>query len=148
MSTLGDDLDGALAPGVVRAERDGREVEVEVVDVDRLGAAVRSVRVRVPDAGDLREQAQRLPDALRTLPDRIVPVEIAPTLGGAVYRSRLGDVREGRYFEVRTTPREAQVERLQAGPEGREPVPFTVTREQLRRLVDDVSDALSPVPEE
>lgn len=141
---LGERLDAALAPGVVRAEAEGRTAEVEVAEVDRLGARVRAVRVEVPRGDTLGAQAERLPEALRVLPDRVVPVEVDPGLGGAVLRSRPRDVRDGEFFEARADGRSLTLGRRRAGPEGREDVPFTLTREQLRRLVDDVGDALAP----
>ena len=61
--TLGTSLDGALQPGPVRAEANGASAEVEVVDVDRLGARVRSVRVNGAHPVDVVTHAGRLPEA-------------------------------------------------------------------------------------
>lgn len=142
MSGLGDALDRAIAgPGVVRVEHEGRVAEVDVVDADRLG--VRVLRVRMEGVGRagpqaVRDAAERLPDALRALPDRMVTVEVAPTLGGAVLRSAPEDVRNREFFEARTDGRVTEVERVRVGTTGREPVPFTMTREALGRIVDKV----------
>lgn len=143
-------LDGALRKGTVRVGQGGWTVEVEVTDADRLGVSVRGVRVRGPERGDVVGQAQRLPEALGVLPDRVRPLEVDPALGGAVLRSRVRTPREGgarEYFEVRTDGREVSVEKLRAGPNGRAAVPFTLTREQLGRLVDDVGEAIGSDPE-
>jgi hypothetical protein len=100
--------------------------------------------VRVPAAGAIDEQAHRLPDALRVLPERVRPVEIAPSLGGAVLRSHPDDMVNREYFEVRTNGQEVTVERHRGDADGREQVPFTVTREQLGRMVDDLGRAMGP----
>lgn len=135
---LGAAIDAALEPGVVRVEQDGATAEVDVVDVDRLGATIRGVRVRVPEPTDLAHRVERLPDGVRALGDRIVPVEVAPTLGGAVLRSDPRDIVDGEYFDVRTGTEGTHVTRQRRG----EAVPFTLTRGQLRRLVDGVEEAM------
>lgn len=144
MSSLGATVDAALKPGTIHAEHEGRAAEVEVVDVDRLGATVRGIRVHVPTSAPLGEQAARLPEAVRTLPDRVVPIEVDPRLGGAVLRSHPKDIVDREYFEVRAGGGEASIARHRVGDGTHASVPFTVTREQLRRLVDDVGDALAP----
>ena len=136
--SLGRQLDVGLAPGPVRSEREGATAEVDVEDVDRLGVRVRSLRVTGASPVGIRAHTDRLPDALRVLPDRVVPVEVAPTLGGAVLRSHPAQVRDREYFEVRTDGRAVDVERVRSGDAGREAIGFTLTREQLRRLVDDL----------
>ncbi len=140
MSGLGDALDRAiLGPGVVRVEHEGRVAEVDVVDADRLGVRVLRVRVegsasRGPDA--VRDAAARLPEALRGLPERMITVEVAPALGGAILRSAPDDVQNREFFEARTDGRVTELERVRALPSGRERVPFTITREALGRIVD------------
>lgn len=141
MSELGGRLDRALAgPGIVRVEHEGRVAEVDVVEVDRLGVRVRSVRVDAGPAGvSVQEAAARLPGALRGLPERLVTVEVAPTLGGAVVRTAAEEVRGREFFEARTDGRVTDLERVRVSADGRERVPFTVTREVLGRIVDRVS---------
>ncbi|MDO9280630.1 MAG: hypothetical protein Q7U06_01910 [Pseudomonadota bacterium] len=139
--TMADRLDGTLAPGVVRVDEGGVHAEVDVVDVDRLGVSVRGVKVRTDSGtGDVVDHAARLPRALGALADKLRPIEVDPTLGGAVLRSK---VRRQEYFEVRSDGREVSVEKLRRGPDGRAAVPFTLTREQLGRLVEDVGEALA-----
>jgi hypothetical protein len=138
--TLGDELDGRLAPGRVRVEQDGRTAEVDVADVDRLGVSVRGIKIGGGTGGVLG-QAARLPEATSVLPERVQPVEVDAGLGGAVLRSV---PRHREYFEVRTNGHEATIERLRGGPEGRVRIPFTLTREQLGRLVDDVGEGMRP----
>ncbi|MDP2307629.1 MAG: hypothetical protein Q8P18_16520 [Pseudomonadota bacterium] len=144
LPTLADGLDRSLMPGSVEVDIDGVHAEVDVVEVDRLGVSVRGVRVREATArtrggGDVVGHARRLPEALGVLGEKVVPVEVDPTLGGAVLRSK---PRRQEYFEVRSDGREVSVEKLRRGPEGRARVPFTLTREQLGRLVDGVGEVL------
>jgi hypothetical protein len=145
---LGAQLDRQLVAGPVRVEGEGCTAEVDVEDVDRLGVRVRGLRVTGSAPGDITKQAERLPDACRALPERIVPVEIAPGLGGAVLRTDPREVVEREFFEVRTDGRAVTVGRVQSGPEGREARPFTVTREQLKRLVDGLGEAMEPRAED
>lgn len=144
---LGAAVDAALQPGIVRVEQDGTRAEVDVVDVDRLGATIRGVSVHVPEPVGLSRQVERLADGLRALGDRIVPVEVAPNLGGAVLRSDPRDIVDGEFFDVRTGPSGTAVTRQHRGPDGAEPRSFTLTRGQLRRLVDGIEEAILP-PEE
>ncbi len=142
MSQITRPFDDALQPGEVVAEVDGARAEVEVVDLDRLGVTVRRVRVTGEDIG-VRRAADALPEALRALPDRLAGVEVDPRLGGAVLRSvpadvrRHGDARE--FFEARTDGASVVVERARVG-QGREVVPWTLTREQLGRIVERTAE--------
>ncbi|MES2643982.1 MAG: hypothetical protein V4850_31120 [Myxococcota bacterium] len=138
-STLADRLDRRLTPGVVKVDHGGVHAEVDVVEADKLGVSVRGVKVRTDGKGNVADQAARLPGALGALADKVRPVEVDTTLGGAVLRSR---VRRQEYFEVRSDGSEVTVEKLRRGPDGRAAVPFTLTREQLGRLVEDVGEAL------
>ncbi len=130
-------LDEALNAGAgrVEAETERGTVDVEVTDVDRLGVRVRGVTVRRSAPADVVEEAGRLPDALRALPERVVPVEVSRSLGGARLRSV---PREREFFEVdveggKTSVRKTRV--VDGEREGRE---WTMTREQLERLVREM----------
>lgn len=136
---LAETLDRKLAKGTVRADDGEVRAEVDVTDLDRLGVSVRGVRVRSATKGDLRGCVERLPDALDALPEPVSPVEVDPVLGGAVLRS---PPRRREFFEVRTDGQEVSVEKLRMGPDGRAKVPFTLTREQLGRLVEGVGEAV------
>lgn len=142
---LAETLDRKLAPGTVRADDGVVRAEVDVTDLDRLGVSVRGVRVRSHTKGDLRGCVERLPDALDVLPEPVTPVEVDATLGGAVLRSQ---PRRREFYEVRTDGQEVSVEKLRMGPDGRAKVPFTLTREQLGRLVEGVGGAVGPPPDE
>jgi len=137
---LAETLDKKLVRGqTVRVDDGASRAEVDVVDVDRLGVSVHGVRVRGADRGDLRRCVEALPDALDALPEAVAPVEVDFTLGGAVLRS---PTRKREFYEVRTDGQEVSVEKLRVGPDGRARVPFTLTREQLGRMVEGVGGAL------
>jgi hypothetical protein len=88
---------------------------------------------------DIALEAAALPDRVRTLPDRVVPVEVDPGLGGAILRSHPDDMREQEFWELDVRRRSTTVRKQRVRPDGqREGVDFTLTREQLGRLVDEV----------
>lgn len=137
MKALDDALDGARE-GTVRAAEGGVEVEVDVLDVDRLG--VKCSRLRVHRAGplDVAEVAEGLPDRVRALGEALVPVEVDPGLGGAVLRSEPED---HEFYELGVQASgDLELRRWKGGPGvDREPADFTLTRKQLGRLVDELS---------
>lgn len=136
--TLARALDDVLQPGPVHAEAEGRRVEVDVRDADRLGVTVDRIRVSGPRE-DVRARAERLPRALaRGLGEELTPIEVDPGLGGAVLR---GPVDQGRFTEVSVDPESVTIRRHELHEDGRRPAPFTLTREQLGRIVDGVGDA-------
>ena len=141
---LGDKLDlPGVKTGPIEVETETGQVQLDLADADRLGASIDRLRVSVPNAAPLGEQATGICRRLRHLPERLVPVEVDERLGGGILRSDPDDMRGKRYFEVGLDGSGATVERFQAAPDGgREREPFTVTREQLDRLVDDLADEL------
>lgn len=141
---LGDKLDlPGVKTGPIDVEADTGRVQVDLADADRLGASIDRLRVSVPSAVPLADQATRICRQVRHLPERLVPVEVDERLGGGVLRSDPADMRGKRYFEVGLDGSSATVERFKASPGGgREREPFTVTREQLGRLVDDLAEQL------
>ncbi|MEQ1568692.1 MAG: hypothetical protein ABMA64_23845 [Myxococcota bacterium] len=134
-------LDSAPAGGgTVEVPRDGGTAEIDLLDVDRLGVRVRGVRVRRDADVDVATEAARLPDQLRSLPDRVTPVEVAPSLGGARLRTRPEELRGGEYFEVDVEPRRTSIRRTRVTEDGtREPTDWTLTRDQLERLIDEAA---------
>jgi hypothetical protein len=145
MSNRDRSLDDALdalpdGKGTVGVHRGDTDTEVDVVDTDRLGVKVRSVRVGRERPVDVVGEARRLPDDLRSLPDRIAPVEVDPALGGAKLRTRPDELRGGEFFEVDVEPRQTTIRRTRVGDDGgREPAEWTLTRDQLDRLIDEAS---------
>lgn len=148
--SLGDLLEKKLdlpgsGKGRVQVEADdGSVAEVEVIDSDRLGATVDRVRVKVAEPGALPQQADHIAGRVRELGGRLIPVEVDERLGGGTLRTDPRDIRGGRFYEVELDGDGASVDRYQIGEDGqRERRPYTLTREQLGRLVDDLADGLS-----
>ena len=126
--------------GRVEVDTPTGRATVDVVDVDRIGVRVRRVRVHRDEPFDIAREAATIGDRLRALPDRVVPVEVDPRLGGAVLRTRPDEVREREYFEVEldgTNDIEARRVRAREGG-GREGTDWAMTRDQLGRLVDEL----------
>lgn len=141
--TLGRAIDDALGAagttGKVEAEAGDARAEVEVSDADRLGVKVRSVKVTRSTARDVGAEAASLPERLRSIPERLQPVEVDPKLGGATLRTRPDDMRKREFFQVDVHgERDVEVRRYKVGAKGRKPVDFTMTRDQLERLVDEL----------
>lgn len=126
--------------GTVEVDRGAHRAKVEVVDSDRLGVRIRKLEVERDRPVDVAREADALPERVRSLPDRIAPLEVAPSLGGARLRTRPDEFRGKEYFEVDVEPTRTTVRRTRLGEEGREPADFTLTREQLERLIDEVGD--------
>lgn len=141
MSTLNDALDAMPAGGgVIRVDRENSNAEVDVVDADRLGVKLRSVRIHRDKPVDIEIEAQALPERMHSLPHRVAPVEIAPTLGGARLRTKPDELRNNEYFEVDVEPSRTSIHKTRMEEDGtRSPADFTLTREQLDRLIDEAS---------
>ena len=148
--SLGDLLEKKLdlpgsGEGRVQVEaEDGTAVELDVVDRDRLGATVDRVRVSVPQPGPLPQQAEAIAGRVRDLGGRLVPVEVDERLGGGTLRTAPEEIRGGRFYEIGLDGDGATVDRYQVGDDGaRQRQPYTLTREQLGRLVDDLAEGLA-----
>ncbi|HJN77861.1 MAG TPA: hypothetical protein QGF58_28350 [Myxococcota bacterium] len=142
---LGDKLDlPGVDSGHIEVEYDNRKAEIDLVEVGPIGARVKRVRVSVPSAAPLQQQADGICERLRGLGERLVPVEVDERLGGGVLRSDPNEMNGRRYYEVGLDGDSATVERYRALDDGgREQEDFTVTRDQLGRIVDDLAEGLS-----
>lgn len=140
-SPLNDALDRVpTGGGIVRVDRDDTQAEVDVIDADRLGVKVRAVRINRNQPVDIAQEAAALPDRMRSLPDRIEPVEVAPELGGARLRTRPDELRHNEYFEVDVEEKRTSIHKTRMSEDGtRTPADFTLTRDQLDRLIDEAS---------
>jgi hypothetical protein len=127
--------------GTVRVDRRGAEAEVTVVEADRLGVRVRGVSITRERPIDVSEEAKNLPERLRSLPERVAPVEVDAGLGGARLRTPPDELRGGReYFEVDVAPSRTSIRRTRVSDGGeREETDWTMTREQLDRLIDETT---------
>jgi hypothetical protein len=138
--SLDEQLDRLPTGGKVRVERGHTQTEVEVVEADRLGVRVRGVDVHRDRPVDVETEARSLPERLRALPERVSPVEVDPTLGGARLRTRPEELRGKEFFEVDVAPSHTSIRRTRVTPEGeRVETDWTLTREQLDRLIDETS---------
>jgi len=140
VSELDKALDALDGEGTVQVDRGSHQAEVEVADAGRLGVSVRRVRVHRSEPVDVAQEAMELPNRLRSLPERVTPVEVDPTLGGARLRTDPDDLRGGEFFEVDVSADETTVQRTRIDEEGdRHSADFTLTREQLDRLIDEAA---------
>ncbi len=131
------------APGTLTASVGGLEAEVEVVDCDRLGAVVDRISVR-GGTGDIEDRALAIAKEARPGGDRLVPIEVDQGLGGAILRSGARDLRRG-FYELRLDEDSAELSGHKLTSEGlRSRVPYTWTRDQLGRFLDELEQALRP----
>lgn len=132
-------LDSAESGDTVQAEHDGATAEVDVAEVDGLGVRIRGLTVRRSAPYDPDSVADSWPRELRALPERLVPVEVDPGLGGATLCSDPDEIRDHTWTEVEVRGAEARVRRIRRPPGGeREERDWTATRDQLGRTVDDL----------
>jgi hypothetical protein len=140
VSELDDALDELSGPGTISVDRDGHRAEVDVVDADRLGVSIRRLRVERERPVDVVDEAHALPERLRSLPERVRAVEIDPHLGGSVLRTEPDDLRDDEFFEVQVRPDHTEVRRTRVTDDGdRQGADFTLTRQQLDRLIDEAA---------
>ena len=145
MKPLDEALNEALdahgtGSGTVSVDADGVTHEVEVDAVGPLGVRLRRLRVRRGTDRDLGEAAQVLPSRLRPLPEKLVATEVDPRLGGATLRTRPEQMRKREFFQLDLRPREAELHRSRVTEGGRASVPWTMTRDGLREVIEDLSE--------
>jgi hypothetical protein len=128
--------------------KDGEiEASFKVSAVGPVGVRLKEIEIRREGGLDVVEEAERLSRAVRSLGDKLHPIEVDPGLGGAILRSRPDESRpdESRaieFFEMdceqggKTRLRRLRV--LEEG--GREAIDFSMTRDQLGRLVEEVTE--------
>lgn len=143
---LDAELDRAGRGGTVQASDGATDAEIDVVEADRLGVRVRRITVARAAPYDPSEIARDWPRDVRELPERIRAVEVDQGLGGATFRSDPEDRRDDSFVEIEVRGGTAEIRRHRVGAAGREPLDWTMTRDQLRRLVDTL--ARGPSPEE
>ena len=132
-------LDGNAGSGRITADGEHGSAAVDLVAVGPIGVRVRAVEVTRAVGVDVGDEAEALPERLRTLPERVVPVEVDRGLGGAVLRTRPEQMREREFFEVEVRPNTTTIRRHRVGEDGsRQATDFALTRDQLGRLVDEL----------
>jgi hypothetical protein len=126
--------------GVVEASAGGASATVELDGAGPIGVRVTRVRVEHGGQRDLADEAAALPDRVRGLPERVVPIEVDPRLGGAVLRSRPEEMEGREFMEIEVDVAGASVRRLRPRDGGgREAVGWDATRRDLGRLVDTLA---------
>lgn len=147
--TLSDATERALER---RAREGGVGVEVvsgaeradaRVTDLDRIGVKVGRIAVRKADKVDLEREVEELPGRLRSLPERLAPVEVDAAHGRAVLRTDPDEMRRREFFELQVQgARELEIRRFRISADGdRERIDWTMTREQFGRLLDELAKA-------
>jgi hypothetical protein len=138
--TLAEELGRATGPGTVVAEHEGAKAEADIVDTDRLGARITEVRVKRREGFGIAEEATRLSKRIRSLPERLIPSEVDPGLGGAILRSDPDEMNGGEFFELELgSAGDARLRRQKVTPGmDREKADFVLTHGQLGRLVDEL----------
>ncbi len=128
------------ASGTTRAG-DAAEARLTVADVDRLGVEIQRIHMTRSAGRDIGAQASALPGRLaRLLPEPVEVVELSATLGQAVLRTPVEHMRNGGYFDLEVqTQGDLILRRFRVDKAGeRQPENWTLTREQLGRLVDEL----------
>jgi len=129
-------------PRVIEATAGNVRVRAEVVDVDRLGVVVERLRVEA-GLGDTIRRAQRVEATLRPAGQRLQAVEVDERLGGGVLRTSADHMMGGRFYQVDLDTEGAELTRHKKNENGRRTRErFTLTREHLGKLVDDLSEVL------
>lgn len=127
-------LDRAPGAGSVHVDgRDGARATIDVVQAGPIGVRLREVHVDHTEARDVATEARRLCADVRSLGRPILPIEVDPTLGGAILRTT---PERQRWFDVTHTPQCTRVRRMHVGDDSTPtPVDFDLTREQLGDLL-------------
>lgn len=136
-------LDAAPQGGEIAVAGDGWSARIDASKVGPIGVVVDRLRVE-GQPGDIERRAQAIAKDLRPQGERLDAVEVAPGLGGAILRTRPEDLRGGRFFEVDLDQDGAGLSRQRCKAEGgRQAEPFSLTREELGRVVDTLGEILS-----
>lgn len=127
--------------GTIDADDELGSASVEVTDVGKIGVRIKRIRVDKKAPIDLKEAAIKIPEGLRSLGEPLKPVEVAPNLGGARFRTSPEEMREGEYFELEITQSgKSDLTRTKVDGEGnREEVDWAMTRDNLGRLLDELT---------
>jgi hypothetical protein len=134
---------GDSPAGVIHASHGGVSVQAEIIDVDRLGVVVESLKVHA-GAGDVAKRVDRVAATVRPAGQPLRTIEVDARLGGGVLRTTAEHMMGGRFYSVDIDSEGAELTRHRRDESGqRTREKFTLTREHLGRLVDDLSDALS-----
>lgn len=136
MNKLSDALDAQLQGGTTCVDHGPHRAEAEVDEADRLGVRLRRLRLTGP-----RPALSDLPRALRPLGEPVEVIENEPGLDGGSLRTPLDHIDNDGFFEVEVRGEQVDICRRQRTEHGREATTFDLTRDALRRLVDNLTEA-------
>lgn len=144
--SAGDATDAALDAGPsVHVEHEDAVVEADLEQTGPVGVRLRRLKVSPTAAPrSLGERARSIAERVRPGGERLDVVEVDDRLGGGTLRTAPGDLRGGRYFEVDVEPQggaEVRRVRVDQATGQRHTDTFDLTRDQLRQLVDGLSEA-------
>ena len=137
----GDELAGTVGRKV-RALHGLKKVELHLLDVDRLAVRARRLRVCRGDPVNVQAEARSLSSGAAAVPEQLVPWEVDTALGRAVLRTGADRLRDRRFFELDVAAEgEFDLQRFEVQDNGqRQRADWTMTREQLGQLVEDLAD--------
>ena len=126
--------------GELSVDLEQGRAQIDVLESGRLGVRVKRVGLtRVKDV-DVLQEAEALPGRLKSLPERVIPVEMDARLGGAVLRTAPEAVRDREFFEVELRgSRNVELQRFKVQKDGdRQATDWTMTREQLEKIFEEM----------
>jgi len=130
------------AAGTIEASSGGIQVKADIADVDRLGVVIDRVEVTT-DSGNIEQRAARLVKQVRPDGQRLRAIEVDNRLGGGMLRTSPLKTNGGRFYEIDLNETGGVLTRHRKDAEGqRHAEQFTMTREGLGRLVEDIGKAL------
>lgn len=128
-------LEKALKPGIIKVKGPKVVITAHVKRTGELG--VEFDKLEVSGSGEsLLNQIEKAKD-LNILGEQLVLFELAEELEGAILRTKSSDIKSG-FWQVEIRPDTITINRFSLKEGDREKIPFTLTREQFRNLVDDL----------
>jgi hypothetical protein len=134
-------LDGLVdGCGELSVDLEQGRAEIEVLESGRLGVRVQRLGLSRSRDVDVLQEAESLPSRLKSLPERVLPVEVDARLAGAVLRTEREAVRGGEFFEVELRgTRDIDIRRFKVQENGdRQVTDWTMTREQLEKIFEEM----------
>ena len=88
---------GGSPAGVIHASHGGVSVQAEIIDVDRLGVVVASLKV-LAGAGDVAKRVDRVAATVRPAGQPLRTIEVDARLGGGALRTNAEHMMGGRFY--------------------------------------------------
>lgn len=138
---LDEALDAHEGSGEVHAADGEHSATLDVEQVGPIGIRIRKLCVKRPPL-DVGEAAEAYPERMRALGEPLKPIEIDRRLGGTTLRTKPESMRNGEFFDVEVrSDGQTGIRRLKVDEAGdRREIPWSMTRDQLGRLLDDLDE--------